>query len=416
MKILTYTLGFFILFNFPIPIVYNSLILSLIILFLLITCNKSLQKDSLGLIKNKSILYVIILMTFLIPIAVILAIAHESYDFSIIKANILTIITIISTILLYPLIDKYVPNSNNNYHTTKVIEFIIILMAIQSIIEVLAFISPSILNIVRFFQKESVVNIGEGYLNIRGLALTGNPFFSLASAFALTFILLVQYSLESHKEQKKILFYFILIFIGSLFSGRTAFIGILFCLVYFLLSKGNKLKQFFSSIASASLILPCLIIIYNLLPINFKQDINNNLLPFIFEFIYNYSETGKLSTESSNILIEQMYFSLDIKTILFGDGYYTDQNGSYYKNTDSGYMRNILFYGIFGMIYIIYTQCLFLKSIFSIKNYKLFTIIVFSLLLILHAKGETLAHTPIIMAMITLLFIASIRQKKTYEK
>ena len=64
-----------------------------------------------------------------------------------------------------------------------------------------------------------------------------------------------------------------------------------------------------------------------------------------FDLFVTFAKTGKFETESSNVLIEQMLFVPEIKTILFGDGMYTTLTG-YYMSTDAGIMRSLLFGGL----------------------------------------------------------------------
>ena len=53
------------------------------------------------------------------------------------------------------------------------------------------------------------------------------------------------------------------------------------------------------------------------------SSVNNNLLPWAFEFYYNYMETGELTTESSDQLHDSHYYDLPDKTLFHGDGKYT---------------------------------------------------------------------------------------------
>lgn len=409
MKIITYILSFFIIFNFPIPLVHSSLAISIFVLLVIFLISKDFQKEIFKLLKNK-FLFCSLLGTFLlIPIGISIAIIHETFDFSILKSNTLTIVTIVTTIFLFPLINKYVIKNQDNIKEMAL--FIINIMAIQSVIEILAFLSPTVLSIVRFFQKEIVINLGIGYNNLRALALTGNPFFSLSSAFGLTFILLF-FSYSKEKEYwatLNFIYLFLLILIGSFFSGRTAFVGLIFGISYFLLSEKNILSKIKNLIIIILLITIFLLIFYVAIPDFIRIKIDNNLLPFIFEFLYNYSETGKLSTQSTDVLLNRMYFQLSFDTLLFGDGRYTNIDGSYYMHTDSGYMRNLLFYGLFGLVYIIIIQWSFHIRIFIIKEYRLLSIITFLYYLTLHYKGEALLYIPAIMSIQTLLLLASIK-------
>lgn len=65
--------------------------------------------------------------------------------------------------------------------------------------------------------------------------------------------------------------------------------------------------------------------------------------------IINLISTGDFNNASFDRLQEMTQVEMSSQTMLFGDGYY-EQNGEYYKQTDSGYIRNILFWGIFGAV------------------------------------------------------------------
>ena len=68
-------------------------------------------------------------------------------------------------------------------------------------------------------------------------------------------------------------------------------------------------------------------------------------LRWVFQSFINYSEQGSFSTTSTQSL-KEMYFTPNGKTLLLGDGYYTDADGLYYMGTDVGLFRAVLFGGI----------------------------------------------------------------------
>ena len=68
-------------------------------------------------------------------------------------------------------------------------------------------------------------------------------------------------------------------------------------------------------------------------------------LRWVFQSFINYSEQGSFSTTSTQSL-KEMYFTPNGKTLLLGDGYYTDADGLYYMGTDVGLSRAVLFGGI----------------------------------------------------------------------
>lgn len=71
---------------------------------------------------------------------------------------------------------------------------------------------------------------------------------------------------------------------------------------------------------------------------------------------------------SGDKLVYGMYFMPDDSTILFGDGRYENNDGSYYMYTDAGYMRIILYFGVIGAM-CIYGSYLAL-TVFALQNLR----------------------------------------------
>ncbi len=106
--------------------------------------------------------------------------------------------------------------------------------------------------------------------------------------------------------------------------------------------------------------------------------------PFI-----NLVKTGHFNNYSTDMLLKKMIFMPEYSTFIHGDGRYTVANysvGRYYMGTDSGFMRQILFWGIFPTV-IIYLM--WLKLILSIsKDYVLALMLLF-ISILFEIKGET---------------------------
>ena len=67
--------------------------------------------------------------------------------------------------------------------------------------------------------------------------------------------------------------------------------------------------------------------------------------------IFNLLKTGSFNNYSANHLLNDMIFVPEWKTILHGDGWYTDlATGLHYMKTDVGFMRQLLFWGIGGAL------------------------------------------------------------------
>jgi hypothetical protein len=81
---------------------------------------------------------------------------------------------------------------------------------------------------------------------------------------------------------------------------------------------------------------------------------------YVFRPILNYLNTGSFSVSSLDKL-NHMYFFPPNGNIFLGDGFYMAENGSYYMQTDAGYMRFLPFFGLIGsaIIYLLFLSFLF---------------------------------------------------------
>ncbi|GKQ61897.1 hypothetical protein KAM338_20740 [Aeromonas caviae] len=110
-----------------------------------------------------------------------------------------------------------------------------------------------------------------------------------------------------------------------------------------------------------------------------------------------------------------MYFIPELKTIIFGDGAYTNADGSYYMKTDSGYMRQILLFGLFGLVsFMMYNFIMIYHYSKSYgRNYKYKILLtMYGLLMVLHYKGEVFGYLITVNQILVSLFSWSIIRKK----
>ena len=118
-------------------------------------------------------------------------------------------------------------------------------------------------------------------------------------------------------------------------------------------------------------------------------------------YVSEYSRTG--TTTSSTELFEKMYFHIKPKTLLFGDGIYETAFG-YYMNTDAGYMRPILYFGIPGLLLLFGLQLLYFQNKYFLSRKNKYIIITY--LLIMQIKGEVVGFSIIIETVMLLFFFA----------
>ena len=145
----------------------------------------------------------------------------------------------------------------------------------------------------------------------------------------------------------------------------------------------------------------------------FKVEKLDVYIGFVFEFVLNYLEYGSFETESTYIL-SNMYFGLDSDVFVFGTGMYSNDDGTYYMHTDAGFMRNILYYGVLGLLvnYLIFAfKLLTIKR----KSKVLFSVVIFVVLSCLHIKGEAITHIIGVEVVLWTLFFLSVKERLDRE-
>lgn len=181
-------------------------------------------------------------------------------------------------------------------------------------------------------------------------------------------IILVYLILQSLKRQKAWwvfagllgAFFYILV-IGNM-MGRTTTIGAIIAIAYLIFSlcfnRGIKASTICSFLSTAVLVITIgIIICVGLYNTNLEIQ---KLLRFGFEAFFNYFQTGKFETNSTNMLSEGLVFPNNFKTWIIGDGYMASGSNDpyyigpadygFYMNTDAGYSRFIFYFGLIGLL------------------------------------------------------------------
>ena len=394
---------FLFLFDFKVPFFYDSSILSFFILIIILIFQIFLNKKfiSLKIFYNKYIFNIFLFLFFIIIIALIFPIIDKTYDFTIIHTLIHQFISFIIAIFLIIVL--------NISASFEIKEMIIYAFFAQSLVEIIAFLSPDFLHIVQFFQKEIVIEIGKEYAGggMRALALSGSQFFGLSSSFGFIYIVEMNYFKSKGNFSYFDAIILIVTIIGTFFAGRTGFVGLFFALIYFVIVRDDKMKKFsllFKSILS-------IIILFNILFIfifsnEIKMFFLKQVIPYAFEFLFNFINHGNLSTHSSDQLAKQ-YFVVDNYTYLFGRGI----NKIYLS--DAGYMRNILYGGIGWFVLLALYQILIIYYNIKLdRKNKLFYLVLLIYLFVLHIKGEAVGFLIITQKILFLLLLTNVIDKK----
>lgn len=288
---------------------------------------------------------------------------------------------------------------DRGYKIDDFIKLLISIFAVQGFIVFLEFVSYDFRKFFQGLMGVSKVAKSGQFQWFRGLgfALTRNFDYALLQSFGL-FLLISKYL----KSKINFIDYLAisLIFFSVIVSGRTGLVGIAFAILVFF----TKIYKFDTFIYSMKRVIVAVSLIFvgyaaiGVLSPSVRNSIDNTLLPWAFEFYYNYLETGELTTASSDQLQESHYYDLSDKTLFQGDGMYYSGHALFYGLTDAGYMRLAMYFGITGiLIFVILYVRLAVLSFSRLSKYDNFIVPSFVvLMLVAHYKGDVFANSLIL--------------------
>ena len=326
---------------------------------------------------NRRIIKSLILYTI---VAALITLFHATIDMNVTSTSFRLLVFYIDCLLLSCLISKDNP--------TSLIQLLLWIFVAQSFVILAAFISPSILEFVRRFQYEDIMIIADRYLDygtFRGLALSGDQFHGLTVAYGFVSIIAIKEYVDS-KNIKWILM-FLLFFVANMFVGRTGFVGFALALVYLIWSSG---KNVIGNIIKISVIvIGAILVVYQFLPLSIKSTLDDSVFRYAFQLFYNYQESGRMETSTTDRVQEMWREGFTLKTFLVGDGLFVNNDGSYYRHVDVGYLRQLFYGGVFFLIYsilLVWRMLVGYAKKIKLTKCKL-EIIIWVYLLVVHTKG-----------------------------
>lgn len=411
---------FLFIFSFKIPIIYNSTLLAMILIFPMLFRNTTWNRV-FYIFNSKSFIHLFLALFLLGIVSVSYTIFHGFDDYSFSIRFFYQIFYLILSALIVSCMLTRNPETNEKYY---VLTLICNSFLLQSLIIIFAFSYSPFREIIQLFQDSDTIKIAEQYGGVRGLALAGAQFFGLSIGYSFVVLILGFLYVKNAISTWRFSVFFLLYALAIFSVGRTGLIGLFFTIVYIMLA--SAIFDFKKIVRMCSVfILVCIctfFLIYLVVPGSIIDLLFERVLPFAFEFIYKYYEQGHLTTTSTSVL-QNMYFELPEKTIFFGDDLYTNADGTYYMYTDAGYMR-VLLYGGIGMLFAMVLNQFWQMYILSVnmrktlqeKNKLLLSFIVV-MLFIFQYKGEVisyLAMVQMLLFLITLSFSAANYNKYRY--
>ena len=402
---------FLIVFNFRVPVFYNSAVLSIIL------------SASYYIIKRNTIPFtyffqrysaVILIGTLLLAFLVsLIALLHHT-DLMPVRAMRVwvEILMLVSVVFALPLL---VEGKEANA-LDEIVVIICYAFAIQGLIGLAGFLYPPLGNYLLQMKPEAVkagvLAPGATLPAFRLYNLSGIVFVELTAAFGVAFIaffwIMLKYNQSYTNGWKKYLV-FAFIFLGNAFAGRTGFIGLVIGLFGWILFSFTRIFTFIKQNVWYFVGFSLLIIVtYNFVLTSRQRHLfSDGLFPFAFEWYYNYRDYGKLEVNSAEAT-QYHYFYLYDETLLKGHGVDAYGGRSMYPHSDAGYINTLVYGGIPFLLFIIIYQCLYLITPVNItqrinsRDSQInlgFFILLFLYIFIVEIKAPTVGYMHLIEVM-----------------
>jgi len=409
------SLTFLFVFGFSITFlpINSSKIVLLFLVSMFILQVASNKQPSLKI--NRVVVYMASFLSIMFAISLLYVLAHQTMDFSIPYAYFIFLVeALLGSYLLYSLFLK-------NYSFEEILHILIVVSLLQALIIIGMFTLEPFRDFI-FAIAGSKDDLMERYGGFRGFGLAGSVTYDLAVFLSIGMIFITYLVSQSPKNRIFYLVSWVVIFVAVLMTGRTGWIGaFLSILILFINIKNkNSLKSLIYIVFSIILVvLSILNILYYYFP-EVYETLFVSVVPYAFEMFINLYETGSMSTRSSNHL-QTMYFDVAEKTYLLGDGYWANPNGfGYYMGTDAGYMRHMLFYGIFPSLFLyMFYLFAFFKMSYSVKhtfnNLLLFTMLC-GYYFLTHYKGDFLTGSSMNIKLFSILLVYLVVSKNKLIK
>lgn len=324
--------------------------------------------------------------------ATIIPILMNTYDFSYTKTlNSIIRQAIKSLFILTVFIKKHKENATFNLFC----KYMILSTSLYVLSSVIFLILPSFkefwYNVIYDSELNRSLVIQKNY--IMRFGLVGFSGFQQTFICSLSSMLNIYIILNKEVNKEKYNFWLltlVILLLGNMFYGRVGLLATLIgiFILIIILSKRRVINLFKISIMA-------LIFIGFIFFIKDNIPVLKNWFNWAFAMFIEFFETGHFETGSSNIMFETMYIDIPIKTFFLGDAMYSNPYGSgYYLGTDIGFIRPILFYGVFFTVigYMILGNIILgIKKGLKKYEYKYSNLLIFLLIFLVvffELKGE----------------------------
>jgi hypothetical protein len=337
----------------------------IVVIPLLALTDNYLFQMALSLLRNRYVLFLFLIYLAVAFLMLLVAFVHGSGDISIMKPILHSLAAVPSCLVIAAAMVRMGGGG-------QLTGFLGGLLKIQSLIIVLMLVFTEFRELIfSLLRSEAELERMSSYGGARGLGMAGSVAFGLSTIMSIVYFNYFSFKYIDNGRRFFIRDYLWLIFCGvaSLSAGRTAILGIALVPAFVFIVKSANFKGIDprSNIKSILIILSCAFLFFNLF-IYIESPTVERYLLYVLEPVMHFIATGSFEVSSLKGL-SNMYFDPGQSTLLFGDGRFLTSAGTYYGNTDAGYMRFILFGGA-GFSFLIYMLFILfcLTYYFSIRN------------------------------------------------
>lgn len=300
----------------------------------------------------------------------------------------------------------------------ELIKFFITAVVAQSLILLFMFVNPFVkdffFSLLRDEEARIFQNRVSGGFRFLGFAFGGSWDLSIVQSVA---VMLIAMNIKTGAGKNNIFtaLSFLVLMASVFLAGRTGVLGIVFALLIMMIPVTFTEIPFYRFVRFLLLFclitIPLFFIIKSRLPDKAVAIVETKFLPWALEMFKNDSG-NMMQTKSSNEL-KTMYFMPSATTFLLGDGYYKDpmDTNKYYKGTDAGYMRHLLFYGIAGCFFLIILYVVLFYQMYRHSGVigtspavKIFIVFIGLYFFLSHIKGDLLAGSNMPLKMLLFLY------------
>jgi hypothetical protein len=120
----------------------------------------------------------------------------------------------------------------------------------------------------------------------------------------------------------------------------------------------------------------------------FSALFDNVIYPYVFEMFDSYMAGHGVHSQSTARLSTMYEIDASVYQLIFGEGLYTGSDGLYYKHTDVGFIRHLLFGGVLFVILGFVHLRVLISPLLQDSKTRPLTYCIFVLLFLCSLKGE----------------------------